>query len=301
MSNTGKTFVSLNSGISKTTAGTTNSLNQKPQNSAFSGTSFGNFGFGQPAKPAKPPDPLFQRLYKIRDSYNKETTSYRFYHVAFNVNASTSMGMSTTKPNCIEQSEWNKYNAIAKQYPMVSMDSMIPSQICGFEELQKRSVAQKEIVGKMKNKLDSLKIKIANMRSRYDECFLGLLQDITNNSHLISEKLMDVLKSKEIAALPDLPFTPQEHELFDRLQKLEREVYKPNRYVAALNALNLKATMICESRMYNPEIKLPENEDQAEAIIQANHNAIEALVKIITNMKKTTSALESTLKEAHLP
>ncbi|OHS96072.1 hypothetical protein TRFO_37832 [Tritrichomonas foetus] len=266
----------------------------KSNTSSFGG--FGgfnsSFGFGAQQKPQKPPDPLYQRLYKIRDAYDTKADTYRFWSVVQNVSAGGT-SVAAQPPKYIDPKEWAK----AKQYPIISKDSTSPAQLSGFKELQDRFEQQKKIVDKMTAKLDVLKKRIAGLRIQYDERFISLIQDISANSYKISEKLMEVLKSKEIAALPDLPFSPEEHQLFDRLQKLEKEIYKPNQYVSALNALNLKSTMIRESGAYYPDIELTEQTDATELIIQSNHEAIESLVNIISKMNKQTNVLEKTMKE----
>ena len=279
-------------GGNKTTAANNN--NTKFNFGTGTGFSFGsNFGFG--SKQENQVDPILQRLHKIRDTYNKNNASFRFYHIAYNVSSGSGMG-SAAKPASIDQSEWDKYVAIAKNYFMVSKDSMVPTQICGFEELEKRCQAQNDIVNKMVSKLEDLKSRIAQLKKIHDDQFMKLLDEITEKSHLISEQLMEVLEYKEINALPDYPFSQKEHELYDRLQKLKNEINKPNQYTSALNSLELKALMITESAANDNIVELPKNIDEIEAIIQANHNAIEALVKILNNMNKSTSTFESTLK-----
>lgn len=274
------------------------------------GSGFGGFSFGQTKASDKPVDPLIQRLNQIRDSIKPSTSStgfggfggfgqttnnsqaneYKFSSIVLNI-ASQS---APAKPANFTQENWDKEISKAKQYPMVN-ESLAPSVISGFEDLEKRFDKQNEIVEKMKKKLISMKLDIERIRQRYDDEFIDLIQDISKNNREISEKLMEFLQKKEKSH--DLAFSPQESELFDKLQKLESEIDKPNKFKSALNALNLKAMMIRESTPVYPDIKITNKTEEAEAIIKSNHDAITSLVNVISQTQKTTTILEKAYQD----
>ncbi|KAK8882761.1 Nucleoporin nup57 [Tritrichomonas musculus] len=270
------------------------------------GSGFGGFSFGQTKASDKPVDPLIQRLNQIRDSIkpptgstgfsfgqttnNSQADEYKFSSIVLNIAGQS----APAKPASFTQENWDKEISKAKQYPMVN-ESLAPSVISGFKSLEERFDKQNEIVEKMKKKLISMKLDIERIRQRYDDEFIDLIQDISKNNREISEKLMEFLQKKEKSH--DLAFSPQESELFDKLQKLESEIDKPNKFKSALNALNLKAMMIRESTPVYPDIKITNKTEEAEAIIKSNHDAITSLVNVISQTQKTTTILEKAYQD----
>lgn len=282
-------------------------------NSTGSGkkSTFSSFTLGGNKANDKPTDPLMLRLYRIRDAYkpptatsgfgvNKSATptdSFKFSSVVYNI----STGQDSRPPSGISQQNWEKELAKAKQYPTVNTDPMVPSLLQGFKGLNDRISQQEQFVKKMSEKLKSMKIDIQRIRQNYDKNFIDKIQKISENNREISEKLMTVLQKKEsFADKEKIAFTPQEHELFDRLQKLENELSKPNKYKSALNALNLKSIMIRESGPFNPEIKITDQTNEAEAIIRSNHEAISSLVNLIAKTQNSTTILEKAYQEKSL-
>lgn len=300
------TEMGINSGA-KSSSSTSTSTSKTT--SGF-GSGFGGFGsFGQTKASDKPVDPLIQRLNQIRDSIKSSTGSTGFSGFSFSQTTNNSQadeykfssivlniaGQSApAKPASFTQENWDKEISKAKQYPMVN-ESLAPSVISGFKSLEERFDKQNEIVEKMKKKLISMKLDIERIRQRYDDEFIDLIQDISKNNREISEKLMEFLQKKEKSH--DLAFSPQESELFDKLQKLESEIDKPNKFKSALNALNLKAMMIRESTPVYPDIKITNKTEEAEAIIKSNHDAITSLVNVISQTQKTTTILEKAYQD----
>lgn len=293
------------------------SFGSKPAGSFGSGT---NFSFGKQAAAEKPIDPLIQRLNRIRDACtvpkaasngfgaNKANApkpdAYRFSAIVYNV----STGKATPTPTGISQQNWEKELAKAKQYPMANSDPMVPAVLQGFPQLNNRIEQQSKIIGRMYEKLELMRSEIQEIRESYDIIFINLIQQISEKNREISEKLMTVLKKKEVEKefekeiekevdSPDLAFTPQEHELFDRLEKLENEISKPKKFKSALNALDLKSIMIRESNPCYPEVLIKDQTDEVEAIIKSNHEAISSLVKLIAKTQKSTSTLEKKYQE----
>ena len=263
--------------------------------------------FGNKGKTEKHIDPVLQRLHRIRDAYKKpvatgsamamnKTTSldaYKFSSIVYNVTA----GGTAIRVQGLSQQDSDKECAKAKLYPVVNIDTLAPYLLCGFASLTERSNQQKEFVEKMSLKLKSMRKEIKKIRERYDSDFKRYIQIISENNQKISEKLMEVLKEKEVENSLDIPFSPEEQELFDKLRSLENEISKPNKFKSALNALNLKAIMIRESAPYYPEIKITDQVKEAEEVIKSNHEAISSLVDIISQTQKNTEALEKTYQE----
>ena len=258
--------------------------------SGFGNFNFGTNLFGQSQNTQQQVDPILQRLHKIRDAFSDKSDTYRFYSVVQNI--STSQPMSQP-PKFVDPKEWEK----AKQNPALSRDHTTPFQVNGFDGLNQRLKSQKDIVEKMEKKLEDLKSRVVHLKKQYDTEFVKTITDISKNSSMISASLLDLLQFKETEALPDYPFSPKEHELLDRLQRMQNDLKKPNKYQAALNSLNLKATLISESGMNYPDIKLNDKVDATESIIKSNHEAIEALVNVIQKLRSDTNLLENSLSE----
>lgn len=281
-------FMGLGTNQAQTTLGRTSGVGSKPL-----GTGLG-LGIGQKPQAERPIDPLMARLYKIKNSYDPEHQSYRFHAAFYNTKGGTVA--TAKKPNCITDQEWNQLMASTPD------PNQIPHVVRGFGELKSRVEAQNKVVEQMKTKLKSMQAKIEEMRNRYNVDFTAIMREITEDNISISEQLMEVLQDKETSALKSYPFSAQEHELLDRLERLAEEVNKPNKFVSALNTLDLKSKLMMESMAFQPKIELEEEYiTKATDILEVNNEALESLINLTKRIEKATANYESAANEMENP
>jgi hypothetical protein len=233
------------------------------------------------------------------DAYDQKTTSYRFKVVAYNTksaSAATPGGLSARKPECLTEAEWSQATGGCPD-----PQNMVPAVICGFDGLKKRVEDQDVVVGKMLAKLEEMRNQIQNSTEELKTLFREKIAKIENQGQEISDKLIEVLKTKETAALRDRPLCREEHELLHRLQHLKEEMLRPNRFRSALNALDLKAKFRSqfpkESRStvsggdVDKDVK-----DELECVLKQTNDAIQAMVRITKTLNVAAECYEKTAK-----
>ncbi|OHT07877.1 hypothetical protein TRFO_23737 [Tritrichomonas foetus] len=259
----------------------------------FSGFNFGNTN--QQQKP-KQVDPLLQRLHKIRDSYDSNNTSYRFQAVVYNQKAASAAGTTSftttsTAPKCATADEWAQYQAASP-----NPEKMEPSMLCGFQDLDKRMDMQASVVELMRKKLKDMQTHISEIRASYNELVKDRLTRLTAQNNEINTSLMELLQKEEVNALSSHPFSKEEHEIYDKLEELKQEIHRPNKYISALNTLNLNAKMARENFEVRPEITVDdETMKRASEVIKTNSEALKALIKVIKKTYKTTDMIMNEL------
>ncbi|KAH0794487.1 hypothetical protein GPJ56_001512 [Histomonas meleagridis] len=280
-------FSNLNqlSGAGSSTSNTGANSNTKSTSSFFS--------FNQQNNPTKKVDPLLQRLENIRKAYIPTESLFRFHTIALNAKGSStttsfSIGSigSTKQQGCTEE-EWN---AAVQSAP----EERTPFLLKGFDELNSRIEAQSKFASMLESSLTAISNKIDLIQSKLDNEFNSQIKSIQNTNKEISTKLMSVLKNKELAAVPELPFTKEESNLYHKIFQISEEMNQPNKYKAALNTLELKVTMLQDSKIYRPKINIPENDKiHIVNVLKMNTEAIRALSKATMQMDKQISSLEA--------
>ena len=256
----------------------------KKTGSAFTGKS-GFLNKKQDQGP-KTTDPFLQRIEKILNSYTSNNTSYRFQTVVYDPKSSTSHSMvPAKKPDCVTQEEWDQYSASSPD-----MESMEPKILCGFTDLDKRIQIQADLIDKMK--LKDLQDKIADLRADYSKNIKDRLKQLTEKNNEINLELMKFLQKEEIITLQSHPFSPEENEIYDKLEELSQEIQKPNKFNFSLNTLNVNAKMMRENFEARVQIDMPEKSiKSAQEILKTNTDALKALTKVIKKIYKTTDML----------
>jgi len=255
----------------------------------------GLFGSGNKNAPktGKIDDPLLQRLHRLRDSYDESKTTYRFGAVVYNTKTQSSTGLSSSnsKPGSLTDEEWQKAQANSPDPNKFS-----PFLMCGFPAIEARQSAQVDIVNLMKSKLDDMASKINELSSSFQMLVSSKIQSITERNHHISNSLMQVLETEEVNSLSSFQFSREEHELLDRLEKMQEEIHKPNKFISALNTLSVKAKFMRDSaKSYNVMSINSQISTKSTEILRSNTKAIESLSHQIENLKESVKILEKTL------
>ena len=230
-------------------------------------------------------DPFLQRLHKIRDSYNKDNPSFRFQAVVYNVKGQSMM--SGSKPSSVSQEDWN-------QYVQSSPDpqKFEPSMLVNFSDLNSRVDKQAEAINLMREKLKDMLTRIDEVKADYNVKIKETLAKLTAQNNEINLSLIKFLQVEEVKALQSHPFSKEEHEIYDKLEELSQEVHKPNKYISALNTLDLNAKMMKDNFYKPPKITVPDRAIKpATEILKANSDALKALVRVIKKTYKTTDYL----------
>jgi hypothetical protein len=104
---------------------------------------------------------------------------------------------------------------------------------------------------------------------------------------------MAVLKSEDVSALQGLPFTRGEELLFEKLEGVRGEIEKPNKYIAALNTLNINAKFMRETLAAPPEVTVkPEMVKKSVEVLKINGDAVKALIGVMKECERSVRAME---------
>ncbi|KAH0794376.1 FG-nucleoporin NUP57 [Histomonas meleagridis] len=250
--------------------------------------------FGQAAPPPPPSDPLLQRLYKIRDSYDKNSKSFRFKVIVYDTKTTTST-IGNQAPACLTAEQWEQANA------SVPEDTMKPNVLQDFTDLEGRVGAQEAIIKEMRNKLDDMRTRICELRDEYNEEVTNQLILVSEKNDQINQLLMGVLEVEEINALQTKQFTSEEHQMYDHLEELRSEIDKPNKYVAALNTIRLKSNLLRESMAAHSDIEVSETSlTSAKDVLMMNTKAIKALAHATKKMKNNANNMQKLIDEMQM-
>ena len=245
--------------------------------------------------PPPPSDPLLQRLYRIRDAYDQKRPTYRFSAIFYNVKGKgTTFGgsaFSKKNPDCLTPYEWNQAKADAPD------QNFEASVIVGFQQLEERQNSQAVVVDAMEKKLKNQIGYIQQLKTIYDESLIHKIHEAEQNQREIHRRLIHQLQVDEVKALQTFQFSLEEHQILDRLEKLNEEIQKPNQYVAALNTLGLHAALQRDSSAGGSEpIVRDEELEPAEGILRSNNDAIAALTEVMRELERSISAMERALE-----
>ena len=130
------------------------------------------------------------------------------------------------------------------------------------------------------------------MRADYSKNIKDRLKQLTEKNNEINLELMKFLQKEEIITLQSHPFSPEENEIYDKLEELSQEIQKPNKFNFSLNTLNVNAKMMRENFEARVQIDMPEKSiKSAQEILKTNTDALKALTKVIKKIYKTTDML----------
>lgn len=286
------------------------SLGQLPKspttNNLTAGTtpafSFGKgLGFGAAPPPPPPPsNPVQARIQRLKDSYDTNSLLYRFQAIFYNTKSTTGMGSfnmagKSSNPPSVTPEEWNQATADAPN------PNMVPALVQGFQNLSDRRSSQQAVVKAMQDKLEDMRNRIENIKNRFNDYTAISIQDTFNNNHEISRTMMRILQIEEVKTLQNYPFSHEEQELLDKLERLHYEVHQPNKFISALNTLKLKANLQKDSMVTQPTIEIDKKSVEiCEEILLTNNDGIEALGEVCKNIENITSAIEKQIEPQNI-
>lgn len=255
-----------------------------------SGFSFNLGSKANQTQTSKYTDPLLQRLEKIKNSYTPDNTSYRFQAVVYGPKG-TATSYSAKKPDVVTQEDWDQYIASSPDQEKIE-----PKMLLGFTGLDERIALQADLITRMRAKLKDLQDTIADLRADYLKDIKDRLTQLTEKNNEINLELMKFLQKEELVTLHSHPFSPEENEIYDKLEELSQEIHKPNKFKLSLNTLNLNAKMMRENFETRAQIDMPEASiKSAQEILKSNTDALKALSSVIKKIYKTTDILSNQL------
>jgi len=235
----------------------------------------------------KSSDPLQQRLDNIKSSLDKQSTNYRFQTVVYNYGSS-----NARNPPTMTADDWAQAQADAPD------TTMFPFVVCGFDGLKNRMAEQNQIIELMKKKLQSMNSAIKAIKEKSNEFQQEIIPKVFMRKQTILPMLIDILEKEEVHSLSGYQFSREEHELLDRIEKLKEDVNRPNRYVAALNTLTLKANLLKDmsfkgssSRRFIEDLDA-EMVSSGEEIMKINNDSISVMIKDLKRIAHVTHVLE---------
>ena len=165
------------------------------------GFSFGTSSlFGSPAQPEKV-DPLMQRLYDVRDSYNRENQKYKFQAIVYSVKKNGTV----QAPKCASEEEWDTAMAMTPTGLVSGDDAVAPSMLCGVDDLEKwvwdGPMSQGKVIDLMEKKLEDMKKQIAELHDEmlnFQRKDLLVIEEKDEEAgiRLIAEKKKDELRDE---------------------------------------------------------------------------------------------------------
>lgn len=239
------------------------------------GGGFSGFGATAPKKePVKVSDPFLMRLYKIRDCYDQDSTSYRFRTVVYNTRGSS----SSPKPAYVTQED---FDMACNSAPGENLE---PHFLRGFKELNDRAKAQEEMAKKMREKLTDMKTRIEEIKSEFKDTVGAKLTQICEKNEEIKQKLMEICEDEEVQALKSVPFSNEEADLVKKLQALEDET---ERLDADLNTLRSTANFMKERMVTDPEIVLTEEAvAKIKSVLSMHTKAIQGMTQAVKAVER---------------
>ena len=259
----------------------------------FTGLSSGGwFKSSTTSQDKKETDPILQRLHKIRDSYDKNTKSFRFQAIVYDTKANTSMGSWSSCPACVQEADWEQAKAAAPN------SELTPRVLEGFDQLRERASAQEEIADQMEEKLEDMKCRIEELKEDFANSVAVQMKKIAANNDMINRLMMNQLESEEMEELKSMPFTNDEADLVDKLSKLEKDIDKPRGFTAQLNMLKSRVRYMKETTASEPEVVLTDGvRERAMQVLGMHTKALKALSQVVKRMRTQTDATYEQLKK----
>lgn len=255
------------------------------------------FSFGQPAQ-AKPKetDPILARLNKIRDSYDKDSESYRFKFPFYTRLPNQQQGISQMQnkpPKCVTTEDWEQWKASSP-----NPDKFQVTVIQGFDALEQRMESQASTINRMKERLKCMAISISNLNYEFKAEIQPILVELNEKNSQINSELMKYMEKKEVATLQSRPFSSGERDISEKLEKFKNEDLA--KYKTSLNTLCHNVDLMRDNQEPEVPLSVPENFLSQDMLqILANHTqSVESLGKVIDGYSKNIARISDTLNSS---
>lgn len=277
-------------GGSKSGFGTTTSSGGFGNNGAKTGTwgSGSGTGFNQQSKVQNAEviqeDDIFKRVWKLLNSYNRDSPSYKFCYIFYN-----KLGQSyPTCPNNILEQDWIN---ICKEAP--DPDHLAPFPVYGFKELHDRAENQVSIGNDLTERMKLVQTKLREMSSFYSTELQGSFEKMRQNTNTINQLLMEVVEIEDV--LHQWPELNQTEEEMNQLLK-KRQMDEP-RLKSKIEDLKNKAKRNSQNRTVN-NLSIDKNSlPSITKILECNYKALNTLEAAAKKLEKQVSTLQTVIAD----
>jgi nuclear pore complex protein Nup54 len=122
----------------------------------------------------------------------------------------------------------------------------VPTQLCGFTDLQKRVAAQRQQLERQTGKIGELHARINLLNQRHGLEQVVRLDEYRRKHQELTHKILTIMKMVQILHSRGAPLTGDEERLHIKLDNIARALHRPGLYGAKL--VELKATVGSVSR-----------------------------------------------------
>lgn len=293
-SSTGGGFGSSTGGAFGSAAGGTNANKSGTGFGTAGKTGLGGFsstgGFGSSAAKAfLKDDNIFRRLVALRAAYNQRSPAYEFCYVFYDPKGETTN--FPARPENFTESAW-----VDVCMKMPDPEHLIPHPVYGFEGLEMRRKRQEELRDKLLDSMSKLHAKLRELTLFYATKFTGSFERIRQNQIMIQQQLMEVVEIEEVQQHQGKKLSPDEDRMLKKLEQLNLDISKPERYANAIKELELRvresAAPVSGAKMTVDKVTLKVFVDA----LKANQEALEALQRAAKSLKKDVEKLKSMSK-----
>ncbi|KAH0785578.1 carbohydratebinding protein [Histomonas meleagridis] len=223
-------------------------------------------------------DPLFNRVWNLRCAYTPDSPAYRFCFVFYNKKINNTV---PTCPNNIPEADWIK---ICTESP--DPDHLVPCPVFGFEGLKERSESQKKVSAQIQERIDMYKAKLKEMNTFYATELQGSFEKIKQNAYTTNQLLMKFVESED----QNNQFGKIENEMKMTLEKLRLE---EDTQRSLISKLQTKAKSMQDNRSSMQTAIEKNSLMPIVTALKLHQDAIMALEKLVKNLQKEVSGLES--------
>jgi len=237
-------------------------------------------------------DALFDRTWNLRCAYNPTSKAYRFCYVFYDKRVNEDQPQT---PENIDIADWVK---IMQECP--DPDHLVPTAVYGFEALQERVKAQKQLEKELSQRMDLIRAKLREMASFYATELCGSLERIKQNTTMIQQLMMDVVEIDEVQRNQGVKLNESEREMLDKLEQLRLELNRPGVFQSAIAGLHSKSKIAKENK--KSQTKMAVDNDTLRALtsaLKSNQDALEALEGTTKKVKRTVDTLDNTFSDLH--
>ncbi|KAJ5079834.1 nucleoporin p54 [Anaeramoeba ignava] len=209
--------------------------------------------------------------------------NYPFKYILYNVR-DQSKEVEYQKPDNMDETLWN-YSLQNNPDP----ERLVPIQISGFQDLKTRTEQQKSSIDLQKKELENLSELINELKTNNEFNLKQKYQLCQERQVKLSHKLLRVLSKLEVLKRGETPFSEEEENFRNKLQLIEKELNKPDKFRGKLNQLIPRAKMIEENLANQPTAELlfkdldldTESKETIFDILSQQQKGLEFSIKIL--------------------
>ena len=214
------------------------------------------FGLGK--KQQQHQDPSLQHLQRIINSYDPKSPDYQFGFIVFNSKPKPKTTGLTTKSNTFgganKGTTGGGFGKGAKK-PYISDelwnselqkcgDDKELSVIEGFPGLKARREAHTKLLNELYFKIKSFSERLEKIQDGFKDIESAINLRVVDLNQKIHKQLLEIVSPEELKSLQSVPFSPEEQDLYDKLETIQANIKKPNQYQSQMNKFTLISELI---------------------------------------------------------